>query len=101
MENKKKGILDEHKVKEVIEKFNELQDKESQEFIAGVRENELKLVELRDNIMDVPRQQRSPDQKERLEKINTALSLVIALEYPVSSLERSKLKDATELLKTL
>lgn len=101
MENKKTGILDEHMVKEVIEKFNELQDKESQEFIAGVRENELKLVELRDNIMDVPRQQRSPDQKERLKKINTALSLVIAMEYPVSSLERSKLKDATELLKTL
>ncbi|MHB8111602.1 MAG: hypothetical protein ACYDHW_16385, partial [Syntrophorhabdaceae bacterium] len=72
-----------------------------QDFFAGLRENELKLVMLRDVLMDVPRQQRSPDVKKRLEKINTALSLVIALEYPVSSLEREKVKDATEILKTL
>lgn len=95
------GMIDDRAVKELIEIFNGLQDKEPQEFIAGLRENELKLVSLRDILMDVPRKERSPDQKTRLEKINTALSLVIALEYPVSELERKKLKDATELLKTL
>ncbi len=85
----------------IIESFRDLKDKLPQEFIAGVRENELKLVELRNSFIDIPTQQRSPAQTAKLDKINTALSLVIAVEYPVSELERNKLNDAMELLKTL
>lgn len=101
MVDENRGVLDDRAVKELINHFNELQDKEPQEFIAGLRKNELILVSLRDVLMDVPRQERSPDQKKKLDKINTAISLVISLEYPVSELERKKLKDATDLLKTL
>ena len=95
------GILDEQMVRKTIEGLNELQNKEPQELIARLREEELNLVALREMLIEVPRAQRSPDQRARLEKINTALSLVIVLEYPISDLERDKIKDAVELLKSL
>ena len=101
MEKRKPGIPDGRTVKDLIDRLNDLHDKGPEEFIAGLRENEIKLVRLRDSIINVPRLKRSDGQKTGLEKINTALSLIMALEYPVSSLERGKLKDATELLKTL
>ncbi len=101
MDDNRTDGIDRETVKYIIERFSKLQDQVAQQFISGLREEELKLVQLRDTLVDIPRIERTPAQHMQLEKINTALSLVISLEYPVGSLEKSKLKDAIELLNTL
>ncbi len=95
------GILDDRIVKETIEWLDDLQDKRPEELIAKLREAELKLVDLRDSLIDVPRDRRPPRLLHELEQINIALSLTLAVEYPVSSLERRKIKDAADVLKSL
>ena len=95
-----RAVLDEQMVKKTIEGLNELQNKEPQELIARLREEELNLVAQR-NAHRGPARAKVARPAGPVGKINTALSLVIVLEYPISDLERDKIKDAVELLKSL
>lgn len=60
---------------------------------------------LRDRLIDHLRNPQmtadSSRQKSDLDGVNTALSLIVAVEYPVTSIQRSALQQARELLKTL
>ncbi len=87
---------------EAIANLLRYKDKPPEELEEGMREVELCLVGLRDQLIDgYPRKERPPRVRDMLEQVNVALSLVIAVEYPVGSLERKKIAEAADVLKRL
>jgi len=67
-------------------------------------EIERELVQLRNDLIVQCREKRPGIDREhaqrRLEYVNIALSLVVAVEYPLTSIQRSALKQARETLET-
>lgn len=65
---------------------------------------ERELVRLRDELIIQCRRQGDPvgvseREQTRLGQINVALSLVVAVEYPVTSIQRTALEQARDVLK--
>ena len=68
-----------------------------------IEQIERQLVTMRDQLILHCRQEdgaAGPTQAQ-LEQVNVALSLVVAVEYPVTSIQRSALKQSHELLKKI
>ena len=83
-------------------KLSQVKNSQSpEELEKGTREVQIALVAARDQLIEnLHRDIRPPETGKTLEQVNTALSLVIAVEFPVSSLERKKLAEALEFLRT-
>ncbi len=101
MEDQTRRVPNRELITVIIEKLQSVHDKPPMEVETGMREVELHLVDLRDELIESVRQSNDGELRKALDQVNTTLSLVMALEYPVSGLERGKIKEATDLLKTM
>ncbi len=101
MDDRTGETVNKRAVNVIIGKLEALHDKSPMEVETGMRAVELLLVDLRDDLIDAVRRAGDPRSREALEQVNTTLSLVLALEYPVSGLERGKIKEASALLRTM
>ena len=71
------------------------------ELLEQIDEIDRELVGVRDDLILHCRQQKvaTGPMQAQLEQVNVALSLVVAVEYPVTSIQRSVLKQSHEVLK--
>jgi hypothetical protein len=87
-------------IAEELERSATLHPREIQKKIEQI---ERELVTMRDELILHCRQEDGAGgpMQAQLEQVNVALSLVVAVEYPVTSIQRSALKQSHELLKKI
>jgi hypothetical protein len=87
-------------IAEELERSATLHPREIQKKIEQI---ERALVTMRDELILHCRQEAATaaPMQAQLEQVNVALSLVVAVEYPVTSIQRSALKQSHELLKKI
>ena len=87
-------------IAEELERSATLHPREIQKKIEQI---ERELVTMRDELILHCRQEdgTAAPMQPQLEQVNVALSLVVAVEYPVTSIQRSALKQSHELLKKI
>ena len=87
-------------IAEELERSATLHPREIQKKIEQI---ERELVTMRDELILHCRQEdgTAAPMQAQLEQVNVALSLVVAVEYPVTSIQRSALKQSHELLKKI
>jgi hypothetical protein len=88
-------------IAEELERSAKLHPREIQKKIEQI---ERELVTMRDELILHCRQEDGAGggpMQAQLEQVNVALSLVVAVEYPVTSIQRSALKQSHELLKKI
>ncbi len=89
-------------LRDIIGKLDAVEKEPPLKLEEGMRDVELALVDLREHLIDaVHAPGDDPELRAHLDQVNTAITLVIALEYPVSDLQRGKIKEARDVLKTL
>lgn len=88
--------------REIIEKLDRVAGLRPRELETEVDQIERDMVRLRDELI---KQLRNPPASRhslpRLDAVNTALSLVVSVEYPVTSIQRSALEQARDVLQKL
>ena|ERR1044071_6688573 len=86
--------------RQIAEKLDRSAQHDPREIEKELDEVERELVRLRDELIIQRRQDDSAAASEgKLDHINVALSLVVAVEYPVTSIQRTVLKQARDVLK--
>ena len=87
-------------IAEELERSATLHPREIQKKIEQI---ERELVTMRDELILHCRQEAgtAAPMQAQLEQVNVALSLVVAVKYPVTSIQRSALKQSHELLKKI
>jgi hypothetical protein len=91
--------------RQIIEELDRATRLHPREIETVVDEIQRDIVRLRDSLIEQLRQaQSSPHSSRRhpgLDAINAALSLVVAVEYPVTAIQRSLLEQARDKLKKI
>jgi len=90
--------------RQIAEKLDRSVQHHPREIEKEIDEVERELVRLRDELIIECRRQGDPvgvsaRGQTRLGQINVALSLVVAVEYPVTSIQRTALEQARDVLK--
>ncbi len=89
-------------IKSVVGKLEYLKDIPIDELETGLDEVNLKMVDLRDRLIErVRREQSNQELRHYLNQTNLALSLIFGLEYPVTGFQRNKIDQAVAVLKPL
>jgi uncharacterized protein YPO0396 len=88
------------RITEKIDRSTQLHPREIEKEIDEI---ERELVRLRDELIVRSRQAEADatgaQARTKLDHVNVALSLVVAVEYPVTSIQRSALQQANQILK--
>ena len=89
------------RTREIAEKLERAATLPPREIIEAIDDIERELVGVRDDLILHCRQENLTDGplRAQLDQVNVALSLVVAVEYPVTSIQRSALKQSNELLR--
>ncbi len=83
----------------IIAKLDYVKSLPIDELETGLDEIQLKLIDLRDRLIESLRQGRSGvAARSELCQINLALSLIFGLEYPVTGFQRNKIDQAAAVL---
>jgi len=87
--------------RQIAEKLERAASLHPRELLEEIDRLERELVVVRDDLILHCRQENvvAGPLQAQLEQVNVALSLVIAVEYPVTSIQRSALKQSHEVLK--
>ena len=86
--------------RQIAEKLERAATLHPREILEEIDQIERELVAVRDDLIWHCRQQNvaADAMRAQLKQVNVALSLVVAVEYPVTSIQRSALKQSREVL---
>jgi hypothetical protein len=87
--------------RQIAEKLEHAATLHPRELLEEIDQIERELVGVRDDLILHCREQNGAagPMRAKLEQLNVALSLVVAVEYPVTSIQRSALKQSHEVLR--
>lgn len=88
-------------VTSVIAKLEYVKSLPVDELETGLDEVQLKIVDLRDRMIEKVRLGGDRTVQHYLRQVNLALSLIFGLEYPVSEFQRNKIDQTVAVLKPL
>jgi hypothetical protein len=93
----RKPLLD-----DVLDCLSLAQDRKGVEMEEALRKAELNLIALRDRMIDQSRKdQATRELKHDLDRVNTVLSVLTGIEYPIEGVVRGKIDEAKKALGTL